>query len=318
MKLTNNFLVLPNASLDVEQLLLDSGRSIEEASKTVSITGISSISFAYPKLLTEFVFDGLNKIDKINGEILADIDAVIVVSQSYDQRIPSISTRIQNKFRLKNDTFCIDVMDGCSGYIKALSLVSALEQKGHKKVLLIAGDINSMMTSEAEVGTRILFGDGISASIFESDGSKLDTRLFSNGDVDNIISCIASENIMIMNGFEVFRFTRNVVPKLINSYLEESGKSIQYYDLVALHQASKLVVSTICNSLKFKNTLTNDFSCEEIGNLGAGSIGAWLSRIGRLDRKGKLNILAVGYGSGLSWGLASFVVDVRRNEVIYV
>jgi 3-oxoacyl-[acyl-carrier-protein] synthase-3 len=318
MKLINNFLVLPNSSLDVEQLLIDSGRSIEEASKTVSITGISSICYAYPKLLTDFVFDGLNKINKINSEIFADIDAVIVVSQSYDQRIPSISTRIQNKFRLKNDTFCLDVMDGCSGYIKALSLASALEKKGHKKVLLIAGDINSMVTSEAEVGTRILFGDGISVSIFESDGFKMDIRLFNKGDSDNIISCSVSENIMVMNGFEVFRFTRNVVPMLINSYLEETGKSIQFYDLVGLHQASKLVVSTICSSIKFTNSLSNDFSCEEIGNLGAGSIGAWLSRIGDLDRKGKLNMLAVGYGSGLSWGLASFVVDVRRNEVVYV
>jgi 3-oxoacyl-[acyl-carrier-protein] synthase-3 len=317
LKLINNFLVLPTDSLQVEKLLLDSGRTFEEASKTVSITGISRISYAFPMLLTEFVFDGLNKIDQISSKVLKDIDGIIVVSQSYDQRIPSISTRIQNRLRLKKDTFCIDIMDGCSGYIKALALASALERNGNKKVLIIAGDINSMMTSKAEVGTRILFGDGISVSIFESDESTLVTRLFNNGD-DNVITCNASDNIMNMNGFEVFRFTRNVVPQLITSYLKESGMSIQDYDLVALHQASKLVVTTILDALKFKNSLSNDFSCGEIGNLGAGSIGAWLSRICQLGSKGKLNMLAVGFGSGLSWGLASLVVDVRVNEVIYV
>jgi 3-oxoacyl-[acyl-carrier-protein] synthase III len=121
-----------------------------------------------------------------------------------------------------------------------------------------------------------------------------------------------------MNGFEVFRFTRNVVPQLVNSYLEESNQSLAAYDLVALHQASKLVVSTICASLKYRNTLCDDFACGQIGNLGAGSIGAWLSQISSLDKKGPLKMLAVGFGSGLSWGLGSIVVNVQRNEVIYV
>lgn len=318
MKLTNNFLILPNASLDVSELLLDSGRSSDKVSKTVSTTGISSIRYAHPKLLTEFIFDGLISINKSQSSILFDVDAVIVVSQSYDQRIPSISTRIQSKFNMRSDTFCIDVMDGCSGYIKALSLASMLEHKGFNKVLIVAGDLNSMMTTSADIGTRILFGDGISVSILESDDSVLDTRIFNNGDHNNVISCSSSENMMNMNGFEVFRFTWNVVPQMINSYLDDSGKSLQNYDLVALHQASKLVVSTICGSLKYKNTLSDDFSCGEIGNLGAGSIGAWLSKIKDLDKKGELKMLAVGFGSGLSWGLASVVVDVQRNELVYV
>jgi 3-oxoacyl-[acyl-carrier-protein] synthase-3 len=174
------------------------------------------------------------------------------------------------------------------------------------------------MTSESDIGTKILFGDGMAVSTLESDSSEIDTRIFNSGDNNNIISCSFKDNLMSMNGFEVFRFTRNVVPQLINSYLEGVGKSLASYDLLALHQASKLVVATICSTLKYKNTLCDDFSCEEIGNLGSGSIGAWLSNINQLASKGKLNMLAVGFGSGLSWGLASVVVDVQTNEVIYV
>lgn len=318
MKITNNFLILPNASLDVGKLLNEAGRSSEEISKTINTTGISSIRYAYPKLFTEFVFDGLAKINKCHDKLLADVDAIIVVSQSYDQRIPSISSRVQSKLNLHSETFCIDVMDGCSGYIKALSLASMLERKGQKKVLIIAGDLNSTMTSQSDIGTRILFGDGVSITVLESDKSAIDTWIFNNGDLNNIISCSVSKNIIDMNGFEVFRFTRNVVPELINSYLEKTAQSLSSYDLVALHQASKLVVSTICNSLKFKNTLCDDFSCGQIGNLGAGSIGAWLSQITALEKKNSLKMLAVGFGSGLSWGLGSIVVDVQRNEVIYV
>lgn len=318
MRVTNNFLLIPNASLDVSELLHEAGRSSDEVSKTINSTGISIIRYAHPKLFTEFVFDGLQKIHEQNGELLADIDTVIVVSQSFDQRIPSVSSRIQSKFNLRSETFCIDVIDGCSGYIKALSLAAMLEQKGQKKVLIIAGDLNSTMTSKADVGTKILFGDGISVSVLEADDSKLDIKIYNNGDLNNVISCSASENVMTMNGFEVFRFTRNVVPQLINSYLAESNQSLATYDLVALHQASKLVVSTICASLKYRNTLCDDFACGQIGNLGAGSIGAWLSQISGLEKKGRLKMLAVGFGSGLSWGLGSIVVDVKINEVIYV
>ncbi len=318
MKIKDHFLILPSTSLDVSQILIESGTSNEDALKTIGITGISSIRYAHPKLLTEFIFDGLTMIDKNHDQIFANVDAIIVVSQSYDQRIPSISTRIQSKFHIRSDAFCIDVMDGCSGYIKALSLASMLEQRGFEKVLIIAGDLNSMMTSKADTGTKILFGDGISISILEADESELDTRIYNNGDVNSVISCSTNENLMTMNGFEVFRFTRNVVPSMINSYLNDYRQSLENYELVALHQASKLVVSSICASLKYKNTLCDDFSCGTIGNLGAGSIGAWLSEIKDLDKKGPLKMLAVGFGSGLSWGLASAIIDIQRNEVIYV
>ena len=121
-----------------------------------------------------------------------------------------------------------------------------------------------------------------------------------------------------MNGFEVFRFTKKEVPKLIENFLKETNTSLEDFDLLGLHQASYLVVSTICNSIKFKNKLCKDFACEEIGNLGAGSIGAWLSQIKDLSFQGPLKMLAIGFGSGLSWGLANVIVDVDINEVMYV
>jgi 3-oxoacyl-[acyl-carrier-protein] synthase-3 len=318
MKLTHNFLILPSSSLDVHQLLLDFGRDSYVASKTIATTGISSIRYAYPMLLTDFIFAGLLSLNDRHNEIFDDIDAIVVVSQSYNQRIPSISTQIQSKFNLRSETFCVDIIDGCSGYIKALSIASMLESSGFKKVLIIAGDLNSVMMTNSDIGAKILFGDGISVSIVEADGSKIDTRLYNKGDLDNVISCSFSENVMHMNGLEVFRFARKVVPQMINTYLEESRTSLQSYDLVALHQASKLIVSTIYATLKYNNTLGDDFSCGEIGNLGAGSIGAWLSQIKNLDKKGELKMLAVGFGSGLSWGLASFIVNAQTNEVIYV
>jgi 3-oxoacyl-[acyl-carrier-protein] synthase-3 len=299
-------------------MLIHVGKRKDEITKIIETTGFTKLRYSFTKLYTEFLFEGLTKILEIDLNFFSDVDAIIVVSQTYDQRIPSISSRIQGKFNMKIDTFCVDIIDGCAGYIKALSLAKMLGARGHDKILIIAGDLNSVITSKSDLNTKILFGDGISITILESDNSNVEIRLFNNGDDNNIISCSAQENLLRMNGFEVFRFTRNVIPRLIKSFVEEEGVSLDSFDLVALHQASKLVVTSISHSIRYRNAYSEDFTCGEIGNLGAGSIGAWLANIRNLGQIKNAKLLAVGFGSGLSWGLASIVVDVRLNEIIYV
>lgn len=318
MEITHNFLVLPSKTLDVEALLRQAGKTRAEIEQTIATTGITKLCHAGDRRFTGFVIAGLQAIADEDPSVLRDVDAVIVVSQTYDQRIPCVSTRIQKLFNLNQDTFCLDIMDGCSGYIKALSIASMLNNSSFKKVLIIAGDINSVMTADAEVGTKVLFGDGLSITILEAGAKELDTRTYNDGDITNTISCDTRDNLMHMNGFEVFRFTRSVVPRLIGCYLKEANRDLGSYDLIALHQASHLVVSTICNTLKLRNTLNRNFACGEIGNLGAGGIGAWLSQGRDLTSLGELKMLAVGFGSGLSWGIASLTVHLRQNRVIHV
>ena len=318
MEITHNFLLLPNTKLDVAKILRDAGKTKEECDQTLGTTGIKTIFHIGERRFSEFALSGLTKINEEHSNVFENVDAIIVVSQSYDHRIPSLSTRIQKHLSLESETFCIDIMDGCSGYIKALRIASLLGNSTYRKVLIIAGDINSSMTTNADLATKILFGDGLSVSILERGMDRLDTKLFNAGDTKNVIVCDIRENVMQMNGFEVFRFTRNVVPKLIEAYLEEVNEKLDSYDLVALHQASDLVVTTISKMLKLDNHLINNFACGQIGNLGAGSIGAWLSQGQNLTKSGKLKMLAVGFGSGLSWGLASLTVNLKNNEVIHV
>lgn len=318
MKITQNFLLLPFEQLDVCKILKNAGKTKNEIDQTINTTGISKLCYARDKLFAEFVFNGLEKITAKHANVFDGIEAIIVVSQSYDQRLPSVSTRIQKLYNLTPDTYCIDVMDGCAGYIKALSLSSMLKSNNLKKILIIAGDLNSLMTTDAELGTKILFGDGISVSVLENDTNELKTIIFNDGDVRETIFCDIDQKVMHMNGFEVFRFTRNIVPKFIENFLQNSNEKIENFDLVALHQASDLVVETICKMLNYENKLNSNFACGEIGNLGSGSIGAWLSQCENLPDKGALKMLAVGFGSGLSWGASSIIVNLQNNEVIYV
>jgi len=319
MKLAANFLLLPSSILYVEELLaFEKTNTAEEIKKIILTTGIKSFHVANEKSLSNFVLKGLSKIETNNQSLFQNIDAIIVVSQTFDSRIPNLSSKIQKSLGLPQSTYCLDFFDGCTGYIKAISIVDMLHQKGLSRVLVVAGDLNSSITEKAEVSTKILFGDGISFSIFETSDTRAKSLIFNDGDNEDTISCQVSEGTMKMNGFEVFRFTQNTVPKLVKDFLSRESIEINSYDFIGMHQASKLVVTSLCSSLGIKNKYTENFNCDNIGNLGAGSIGAWIANISNIENCIPKKILLVGYGAGLSWGLASLSIQLEKNEIIHV
>lgn len=318
MELDNNLLLLPTDTIDVARLLASSGYEQEQIESTLSSTGFSHLHIERKRSLSEFVDDGVTAVKTQQPEVFHSVDSIITVSQSFDMRIPALSTRIQRQIGVGSSCYCVDIIDGCSGFIKAVNVASMLGKEGFRKTLIIAGDLNSKLTEQSELGTRILFGDGISITTVRPTLEKSDIILRNRGDLDGVLKCSVTDNTMVMNGFEVFRFTRSEVPKLVNDYLASKERNISDYDLIGLHQASKLVVDSLSSLLHINNQRTKNFTCSTIGNIGAGSIGAWLTSITTPSNLRDASLLAVGFGSGLSWGLASLTVNTDTNEVIYV
>ena len=106
MEMTHNFLLLPNGKIDVAQVLRGSGKTKEECDQTIATTGIKTLCHAGDRLFSEFALSGLTKISKAHANIFVDVDAVIVVSQSYDHRIPSEHT-YPKTFQFKTETFVL-------------------------------------------------------------------------------------------------------------------------------------------------------------------------------------------------------------------
>ena len=318
MILTHNYLCLPQGTASVAEIFTALTTKTEaEIRKTIDITGVETLSVSGAKKFSAFVTAAFNSIAEQSKEAFDAIDAILVVSQSYDRRIPTVSTQLQGQINSAADTFCMDLTDGCAGYIKACALASMLLGQGRKKVLIVAGDLNSLMTTEADVSTRILFGDGISVSIFEQSQDPFNYQLFNDGANAKHIVCQVDSPVMEMNGFEVFRFTRNVVPNLIKSYLTQHQLSKEDFDYVGYHQASHLIVSTLSKATGFGNTENKDFNCGDVGNLGAGSISAWIAKT-NIQKATRSRMMAIGYGAGLSWGLCDFYLQLKSNEVVYV
>ena len=99
MKLTNNFLILPPEKLDVQEIMISAGKSREEAKKTIGITGISSLSYANKKSLTEFVFSGLSIIEERYDNLLSNVDENIgrfaLTRESYIHSTKAIKRYLQ-------------------------------------------------------------------------------------------------------------------------------------------------------------------------------------------------------------------------------
>jgi len=93
------------------------------------------------------------------------IDAVIFCTQSPDFILPSNAFLLQRDLSLPKSALIFDYNLACSGYVYGLLMASSLLKVGiAKNVLLVTGDTYSKYLHKEDRSTRMLFGDGASAS----------------------------------------------------------------------------------------------------------------------------------------------------------
>ena len=108
-----------------------------------------------------------------------------------------------------------------------------------------------------------------------------------------------------MNGAAVFHFSISKIPETINRCLQKRGLPLDRYKLVLLHQANKMMLHNIYNSIKATQQ-QRFFFMEKIGNLSAASTPVLLAEAMRTGKISKGdNILISSFGVGLSWGVCS-------------
>ena len=105
-----------------------------------------------------------------------------------------------------------------------------------------------------------------------------------------------------MDGSEIFAFTLEVVPKIIDKVLERENKSLKDIDLFVFHQANKYILEQLRNKIKISEDKFY-VSMEHCGNTVSSTIPITLknARDEGLLKLGQ-QILLVGFGVGYSWG----------------
>ena len=252
------------------------------------------------------------------------VDFIIFATQSPDHFLPASSCILQDRLGIPTTAGAFDFDLGCSGYAYGLAIAKSFVESGlATNVLLLTGDTISRYLHKDDKN-RMLFGDSATASLISKDGfaeigesvygtdgsgyesiivkNRASRHLLTTGnetvdDQDNI----RRDDYFYMNGEQVFNFTIDRVPKLIEDTILKNGIDKDDIDYYVFHQANKFMLNTIrkvCGIAKDKFYI----NLENIGNTTSSSIPNGLKDC--LDRniiqKGQ-KVMIAGFGVGLSW-----------------
>jgi 3-oxoacyl-[acyl-carrier-protein] synthase III len=245
-------------------------------------------------------FENLQEQTPLN---LEDVECCIVVTQNPDMNIPHTSAIVHGALGLPEGCACFDISLGCSGYVYSLSVVTAFMQaNGMSKGLLFTADPYSDIIDENDKNTALIFGDGATVSLLESDQPGLVALGFDFGSKGADYKNLISDGRLFMNGRAVFNFTASTVPISIRKLLEKLNLTKEQIDAWYLHQGSKYIVDTISTRLGLDRDKVV-FDMYEYGNTVSSSIPLLLSSdLYKIQKGQKIGIS--GFGVGLSWASA--------------
>lgn len=205
-----------------------------------------------------------------------DIDVLICVSQTPDQAIPSCANQLHAMLGAPDHCICLDINQGCSGYVYGLSVVAQyLEKMPAAKALLCVGDFSSRLTDATDPSTQPVFSDAVTVSFLSHDTSALPMH-FSLGSVSKGIQAInmeankANELKMKLNGIDVFSLSVQYVPTQINELLDQHAAYQNASTSLVLHQANQVINQFIEKKLSYQ--LNSRSSIQQFGNTSSASI----------------------------------------------
>ena len=248
------------------------------------------------------------------------LDFILYCTQSPDYILPTTACILQEKLGLPKNSGALDFNLGCSGYIYGLALAKGLISAGiAKNILFITSETYSKYINILDKSNRTIFGDGASATIISNSGFAeiLDFSLGTDGSgAENLIikeggSRFPKTNTDIqennhshlyMNGPEIFSFTSNSVPALVNMTLQINNLSKEEIDLFIFHQANKYMLEHLRKKIKIEE---NKFflHIENCGNTVSSTIPIALKEaICSNSICENQSVLLAGFGVGYSWG----------------
>jgi 3-oxoacyl-[acyl-carrier-protein] synthase-3 len=257
------------------------------------------------------------------------IDALILVTQSPDHFMPPTSNVIQGRLNLKQDMLCLDINQGCAGYV--IGLIQAfllLEQESIQKVIIINADVLSRKTSPKDRNSYPLIGDAAAITVVERDAkeSVVYANLKMDGSRNNVLMIPAggfrlpsspatavleevgdnnlrAKDHLHMDGSAVFNFVQVEVPPLINDLLRHAGKAMNEVEYFFCHQANRFMLQKLAEKMKVPYAKMPSNIVEHFGNSSGVTIPTAITYNlrDRLIRE-KFKVCLAGFGVGLTWG----------------
>ena len=298
--------------------------------RLIKTTGIEERRVASSSICTsDLCLSAAEKlIEEINWD-KNDIKILIFVTQTPDYILPSTAHVVQSKLRLPSDCICIEVNEGCSGFVYGLFMLSSMMSSTKiDKGLLLVGDTISKICSPLDKSTRPLFGDAGTATalrykegnIFHfdigGDGSSCNDIIIEEGGFRNPINdqslaqikidkgISRAKNQLVLDGMNVFQFGISNPPKSIIDLLSYLDKSVEDIDFALFHQANRFMNENIRKKLKLPPEKV-PYSLGKFGNTSSATIPLTLvNNLGQILNNSKQRLIFCGFGVGVSWATA--------------
>ena len=294
------------------------------AEKVANKVGITERHIAAPdETATDMAYQAAERLFA-QGVDRKSIDFVLLCTQSGDYFLPSSACLLQDRLGLPKNCGALDFNLGCSGYEYGLALAKGLIAAGiARNILLLTAETYTKYIHPLDKGNRTIFGDGASASLISTDGfaeiGEVVLGTDGSGAENLIVRSLGarhkeplhdlrmdeeegpvSGDHLYMHGANVFDFTADVVPPMVEELLHKSGLAQADVDLWVFHQANKYMINYLRKLLDIDKE--RFYLCmEHVGNTVSSTIPIALVEA-RKEGKLKGNVLLAGFGVGLSWG----------------
>jgi len=260
----------------------------------------------------------------------ADIDYILLCTQSPDYFLPTTACLIQDRLGIPTSAGALDFNLGCSGFVYGLGLAQGLIETGQARtVLLLTAETYSKHLHSHDRSVRTIFGDAAAATlvrgmegersylgpyVYGTDGRGGENLIVPTGGMRKPRSTesaqpitdangnVRSQDNLFMSGAEIFNFTLAEVPSTVYRLLERSGLTLDEIDLFVFHQANRYMLEHLRKRMKISASKFY-ISMSHCGNTVSSTIPIALYHAlneGRL-KSGRCAML-VGFGVGYSWG----------------
>lgn len=252
------------------------------------------------------------------------IDFILLCTQSPDYFLPTTACLLQDRLGLDTHCGALDFNLGCSGFVYGLALAKGLIESGvAKNVLLVTAETYSRHIHQRDKGNRAIFGDAAAATLVSTSGfaeiGRFDLGTDGSGGHNLIVKSGAmrhpdkfedvsfdksgnpvSSDHLYMNGYEIFNFTLETVPGLVENVLKKNGIDKESVGLYVFHQANKYLLDNLYDLMEIDPSKTFDWM-SDVGNTVSSTIPIALCEAQKSDRLHG-NVLIAGFGVGYSWG----------------
>lgn len=253
---------------------------------------------------TDMAYEAAVKALEKSGIAGEDLDLIVVATVTPETPFPSVANRIQDRLGAKKAA-AMDLAAACSGFMYGIiSGQQFIETGAYKHVLVIGVEKLSKITDWSDRNTCVLFGDGAGAAVMGPVSDEKGILAFELGSDGSGGPHLFQdqEDILQMNGREVFKFAVRQMPESSVNVIEKAGLNKEDVDYLIPHQANIRIMEAARERLNIPEEKMAR-SIKKYGNTSSASIPIALSEgVENGNIKDNDVIVLVGFGGGLTWG----------------